>query len=58
MSAFRKAAVYVRDRLAGTLSETDSGYRFAYDGAYLALPDAGAVTLARGGFVWRLHEYK
>ena len=35
MSAFRKAAVYVRDRLAGTLSETDSGYRFAYDGAYL-----------------------
>lgn len=45
MSAFRKAAVYVRDRLAGTLSETDSGYRFAYDGAYLALPDAAPISL-------------
>lgn len=45
MSAYRKASVYVRDRFAGFLSETDSGYRFAYDAAYLTLPDAGAISL-------------
>jgi len=45
MSAYRKASVYVRDRFAGFLSETDSGYRFAYDAEYLTLPDAQAISL-------------
>ena len=34
MSAFRTAAVYVRDEYAGLLSETDAGYVFAYDEQY------------------------
>ena len=45
MSAFWKAAVYVRDIFAGTLSETDSGYTFAYDADYLHLADAVPVSL-------------
>ena len=45
MSAYRKATVYVRDRLAGFLSETDNGYRFAYDAEYLTLQDAALVSL-------------
>ncbi len=32
---FRKAYVYVRDTYAGVLSETDSGYTFSYDRAYM-----------------------
>ena len=35
MNTFRKAYVYVRDRYAGLLEETDSGYAFQYDEAYL-----------------------
>lgn len=42
---FRKALVYVRDRFAGTLSETDAGYEFRYDPQYLADPDAPPVSL-------------
>ena len=45
MSAFRKAAVYVRDIFAGTLSETDSGYTFDYDADYLHLADAVPISL-------------
>ncbi len=45
MSTCRKAAVYVRDRLAGFLSETDSGYQFVYHADYLNLPDAAPVSL-------------
>ncbi len=45
MSAYRKASVYVRERLAGFLFETDSGYRFVYDAAYLTLPDAAPISL-------------
>ena len=45
MSAYRKASVYARDRFAGFLSETDSGYRFAYDAEYLTLSDAQAISL-------------
>lgn len=45
MSAFREASVYVRDRFAGVLSETDGGYRFEYDADYLASPDCCAVSL-------------
>ena len=35
MSTFRKAFVYIRDRYAGLLEETDDGYRFQYDAEYL-----------------------
>ena len=45
MSAFRSAAVYVRDRFAGILSETDSGYSFVYDAGYLASAGAAPVSL-------------
>ncbi|SEA23755.1 serine/threonine-protein kinase HipA [Lachnospiraceae bacterium NK3A20] len=45
MSAFRKAAVYVRDTFAGTLSETDSGYSFVYDPEYLQTEAAAPVSL-------------
>ena len=42
---FRKAYVYVRDTYAGVLSETDSGYTFSYDRAYMLRVDATAVSL-------------
>lgn len=45
MDAFRNAYVYVRNVFAGVLSETDSGYRFAYDKDYLRLENASAVSL-------------
>lgn len=45
MSAYRKATVYVRDTAAGVLSETDSGYTFAYDPNYLHSEAAAPVSL-------------
>ena len=45
MDAFRKAYVYVRNVFAGILSETDSGYRFAYDEDYLRTENASPVSL-------------
>ncbi len=45
MDAFRKAYVYVRNIFAGVLSETDSGYRFAYDADYLKYENASPVSL-------------
>ncbi|MBQ1771633.1 MAG: HipA N-terminal domain-containing protein [Clostridia bacterium] len=45
MNGFRKAAVFVRDRCAGILAETDAGYRFEYDPSYLAHSDAVPVSL-------------
>lgn len=42
---FRTAYVYVRNCFAGTLSETDDGYSFAYDAAYLSGDRASAVSL-------------
>ena len=45
MDAFRKAYVYVRNVFAGILSETDSGYRFAYDEDYLRSENASPVSL-------------
>ena len=45
MSAFRTAYVYVKNDFAGTLCETDYGYSFAYDSAYLSSPSASAVSL-------------
>ncbi len=35
MSEFRKANVYVQDRYAGIISETDDGYSFQYDAGYV-----------------------
>lgn len=32
---FRQATVRYKDRLAGSLSETENGFRFVYDKAYL-----------------------
>ena len=45
MDAFRKAYVYVRTNFAGILSETDSGYSFAYDEDYLKSENASPVSL-------------
>ena len=41
----RKAEIRVRGGRAGVLEETDRGYRFVYDGDYLATPGAVAVSL-------------
>ena len=43
--AFRTARVQVRDVFAGTLCETDAGYTFTYDTAYLAEPQNPDVSL-------------
>lgn len=45
MAPFRTAYVYVRNVFAGTLSETDEGYSFAYDKSYLESGAASAVSL-------------
>ena len=34
----------MHDQLAGTLSETDSGYQFVYNEEYLNLPAAAAIS--------------
>lgn len=41
----KQALVYYRDTLAGKLSETDEGYAFQYDEAYLAMPFADPISL-------------
>ena len=47
--AYRQAAVYVREKFAGVLRETDTGYAFAYDPDYLgsagALPASNSLPL-------------
>ena len=43
---FRSGEVWVDAVLAGRISETDSGYRFSYEAAYLAMPDAQPVSLS------------
>lgn len=45
MAAFRSGYVYVEDRYVGLLSETEDGYRFAYDEKYLNCENAQAVSL-------------
>lgn len=44
-TAYRTACVYVRNIFAGELRETDEGYSFSYDVAYLAQPGASAASL-------------
>lgn len=54
---FRSAEVYVRDLYAGTLRETDQGYSFVYDPAYLqtdlALPVSITMPLSDGEYFSR-----
>lgn len=45
MEAYRTAYVYVRNVFAGCLCETDTGYSFAYDKAYLQQESASCVSL-------------
>ena len=45
MEAYRTAYVYVRDTFAGILKETDSGYFFRYDDAYLMSEAPSPVSL-------------
>lgn len=45
MSAFRKAYVYVRDKFAGILEETDEGYAFTYNQDYINNEDSVPVSL-------------
>lgn len=42
----QRACVYYRDKKAGTLDRTPSGYEFHYDPAYLAEPGAAPISLA------------
>jgi serine/threonine-protein kinase HipA len=42
---FRNAEIQVDGIVAGRLGETDTGYIFTYDPAYLALPGALPVSL-------------
>lgn len=40
----RQAEIYYKERLAGLLSEVDSGYEFVYLPQYLAMEGARAVS--------------
>ena len=44
MSILRQGRVYVRNRFAGLIQETDSGYLFQYDPAYLQSAGNSAGT--------------
>lgn len=41
----RSGQVFVNDRLAGTISETDDGVSFTYDAAYLADSTSTPISL-------------
>ena len=41
----RKGNVWVEEQKAGTIEETDSGYRFSYEKDYLAIKGAKDVSL-------------
>ena len=41
----KKALIYFRDILAGRLAETEDGYEFQYETAYLARPQAEPISL-------------
>ena len=45
MSEYRTARIFVRDKLAGFLRETDEGYSFAYDTDYLSSDNPSPVSL-------------
>ena len=41
----RRAKIYYQSRLAGVLSEEDTGYHFVYDNDYLRQPQAIPISL-------------
>lgn len=41
----RKAKIFFDGTYAGILAETDRGYSFTYDSAYLAKPNAQSISL-------------
>lgn len=43
--AYRKGYVYIQNRYAGVIAETEEGYFFGYDDTYLHREDAVAVSL-------------
>lgn len=45
--AYRRAAVYVQNEYAALIKETEDGYSFKYDAAYLSNPNAvpASITL-------------
>ena len=45
MSEYRSGKVYIQDKYAGVIKETDEGYTFSYDKKYLKDKDAVAVSL-------------
>ena len=45
MDGYRTAQIYVDDRLAGLLKETEGGYSFEYDNDYVSSPEALPVSL-------------
>lgn len=45
MSAYRIGVVMINDDRAGTICETESGYRFYYDALWLSRSDSRAVSL-------------
>ena len=40
------ALVYYKDKLAGTLKKTDTGYVFEYLPAYISAPDSKSISLS------------
>jgi serine/threonine-protein kinase HipA len=43
--SYRKAGIYINDTKAGTLEETETGYRFQYDSDYFSHSKAKPVSL-------------
>ena len=42
---YRKGYVYIQNRYAGIIEETEEGYRFTYDALYLQQDNAVAISL-------------
>lgn len=42
---YRRGKVYIQDRFAGVIAETDEGYTFSYNEEYVKQDDAVAVSL-------------
>ncbi len=45
MNVLRQGGVFIRDRFAGMIQETDEGYCFTYDSDYMASENTTAVSL-------------
>lgn len=42
---YRKGYVYIQNKYAGVIAETDEGYTFSYDAEYIKADNAEAVSL-------------